>query len=274
MITSELKKIFFSKKSLLFLLLLLLIPLYDLYMNATMYPESLSEAMKIYGAGGILHPSEAAFLTGRSIGHLPQMAFVWILPVYCLSIYCDLFVVEKRSGFVEAVAARIGFSRYYVYKILFSFGFFFCITLVVLLINYGLACIVFNGGTDLGGMADNYLTRGVGDAFNIWEIQHPYITYLLFVLSFSVITGGCGALCTAISILIPDYKRLYPICIFAWLIQFMLSFFLGFQDITAAIQPFTEYNGTDFLAAHIIWLITILVAIFLVVVRRLHKDEI
>jgi hypothetical protein len=240
-----------------FIIFLLLIPLIDLLMNW----NGNTMISKEY----VLHPSMASFLSGHSMGHITQMLYIWMLPLYLLITYCDYYIQEKKVGYNIMLLSRISKRDLIKSKMIISFFVPFLISFISVSLNFVLANIIFKGGVYFSGL-ERFVARGI-NILHI-SIQHPIITYIIYILVFSLITGGCGIICTGICLLFPKYKVTYPIVFFIWIIQIAMPY-----SLTYAMQPFIEYGLDYIIPALLIFLIIVLIVSVSGFIFKVKNDE-
>ena len=87
-IKAELYRILKSSKSRIFIFLIFLVPVVDILLN---FQQNVVPHLHEEGDFSVFlyHPSEAAFLSGASHGHITQMLLIWLMPIYILLIYGD-----------------------------------------------------------------------------------------------------------------------------------------------------------------------------------------
>lgn len=247
---SELFKVIKSKKSIFFITLMLLIPFIDLISNMLTVYKDYWMHKDAYGgvlsSSMVLHPAMGSFLAGGSQGHIAQMLLIWILPIYLMIIYSDSYIREVQYGYNNIIFSKSNRVTLIKEKFRLSFRIPFFISFISLTINFILAQIIFFGGTDFKGMI-------IGSGFEGVCLSHPNIAYLLYIIVYSVISGGCGVLCSGISYLIPYDKIAYPVVFFIWIVQIISPY-----SLTYAIQPFIEYGPEYFVPALVTFIIIVI----------------
>lgn len=242
MFRKEILGILKSRSSMIAIIFICLIPLIDLlliiYQGAIWDYYLHREAYEyIYPAGDFLpHPSMASFLSGYSIGHLPQRMLKWLLPIYLLIIYCDSPIREKKLQYNSLLYIRTTRTNVIKNKILVAFLVPMVIIFIALMINYILCNIVFHTGTSFSGH-EITVARGGLNAWTRFCILNPIISYILYILFFTLITGVVGIQSLVIATVFQDYKIVYPFAFVLWYIEYnMLA--IGYS----ATQPYTEDN--------------------------------
>lgn len=267
---SELLKVIKSKKSIFFITLMFLIPFIDLisnmlnvYKNYWMYKDAYEGGLS---SSMILHPAMGSFLAGSSHGHIAQMLLIWILPIYLMVIYSDSYIREVQFGYNNIVFSKTDRKTMIKQKYILSFLIPFLISFVSLSVNFILAHIIFYGGTNMQQM-DTY-----ADFFQTFIrmcLNNPNKAYLLYIFVYSIISGGCGILCSGISFLIPNNKIAYPAAFFLWIIQIISPY-----SLTYIIQPFIEYGLNYIVPALVIFLMIVISILILSYRYKVKYDEI
>lgn len=266
---SELLKVIKSKKSIFFIILMFLIPFIDLISNMLNYYGDYWRHKEAYEGGlspdMILHPAMGSFLAGSSHGHIAQMLLIWMLPIYLMVIYSDSYIMEVQYGYNNIIFCKTDRKTIIKQKYMLSFLIPFLISLVSLTINFILAQIIFFGGTDMQQM-DTY--TDFFEAFIRICLNNPNKAYLLYIVVYSMISGGCGILCSGISFLIPNNKIAYPAAFLLWVVQIISPY-----SLTFIIQPFIEY-GLDYIIPALAIFLVIVICVLIVSYRyKVKYDE-
>ena len=268
-IKGELTKLVKAKRSILFIILMFLVPLIDLILNIIMVYADYWLHQDAYvgglSSGSILHPAMGSFLAGSSEGHIPQMLLIWMLPIYIMNIYSDIYIKESRVGYNVAVLSRIDKRKFLQKRFSVSFWIPFMISIASLTINFLLAQIVFFNGTDMLGL-DFYVEE---QNFFAWSVTNPDLAYIGYILVYSLIAGIYGIVCTGISFLFPNSKIAYAIVFFVWIAQIISPY-----SLTYAMQPFIEYGPEYFIPALLIFGV-IAIGVYVISFRyKVKSDEI
>lgn len=267
MIRSELYKIFHTKRSCILIFILLILPFYDLCLNIYRCFQDFWSSPEYYNyvlsPDYILHPSQAGFLSASSEGHVSQIIYFWLFPIYVLVIYADSIIREKHTNYANPLIGKNGAGKYFQTKFVVAFCLFFLISFISFTVNYIVASCVFREGISFRGL--ELYTKG----FLGLTIQYPVITYCLYILSASFVSGCCGCFGVAVCILFSDYKYAYPICFFAWMLLFMIP---NFSDLSALIQPFTESRPGNIRDAFVFLLLIIGGSVGAVRLLRYKRD--
>ncbi|MDC7301159.1 hypothetical protein [Agathobacter ruminis] len=219
-------------KKVLILLVLILIPLldagilyFDVYSDYWFYPED-------YPNGpSHMHrfiPTVAAFLSGNSHGHLMQMIFIFLMPIYIMIMNADSYLQEKSCGYLSTCYTRISRKTYLMNKWKSAFSISTGVTLVAILLNLVVCYVLFWGGTWTGGGNEE-------DALYI---------YLIYVISFCLIVGLYGVYCSCLCMITGNRMIAYALAVLPW-----LGMIHSPWSIVNAMQPYTEYGYEYFVIA-------------------------
>lgn len=260
-IKAELYRILKSSKSRIFIFLIFLVPVVDILLN---FQQNVVPHLHEEGDFSVFlyHPSEAAFLSGASHGHITQMLLIWLMPIYILLIYGDSYIWEKSCGYTGIIFSQYSRKKIVQTKFAVSFLLFFSIIFLSLLLNFLLANLLFMGGSDFKGM-ELMLAEGDLSGWWAWSLENPFLAYFLYMILYSILAGIFGVVCYAVCYLAPSYKLAYTICFFLWFGQIVSPY-----SITYAIQPFIEYGPEYFLPALLIFFV---IAFAIVVFSRWHE---
>lgn len=270
LIKSEIYRILKSRRGMSFVILMFIIPFIDLILNAFRVFYDYITNPGVYRSGlshsSILHPTYAAFLTGSSEGHIPQMLLIWILPLYLMIIYSDSYIQERKAGYNNILFSKVTREKLVSSRFAVSFLMPFIISFVSLTINFVLSNIIFHGGTDM--MGAEYTLASDLKPFLLFCYEHPNLIYCVYIFVYSIIAGGCGIMCTGLSFIAPNYKLAYPLAFFLWLVQTMSHY-----SLTYAMQPFIEYGPEYFIPALIIFFVIVFIIMFITIRRKVGYDE-
>jgi hypothetical protein len=213
----------------------------------------------------LLHPAYASFLSGTSQGHVAQMLLIWILPLYILLIYSDFYILEKKIGYSHITYTKCSRSELLKARFFLSFFLPFIILLFSLLLNFVLSLIIFNGGQNFMGL-EMYPDHNV--TLLTLSLKHPYIAYIIYLFVFAILAGCCGLMCTALSLLFPHYKYVYPAAFFIWILQIMLP-----NSLTYLMQPFIEYGFREIIPAGILFVAIVFIFLLSAWQYKVKFDE-
>ncbi|MBQ8043211.1 MAG: hypothetical protein IJ272_03550 [Clostridia bacterium] len=272
-----------TKRVLLFIVIMLIIPLIDLYQVGEKERvwdkiENREEILQIdkqmkelceekgfnFTSNWIIHPAKASYLSGSSEGHLTQIILLWLLPLYALNLFSDRYISEYSRGYVNVVLARTSRKKYYFAKIMASFIIPFGVYLISLLVNFGLAQIIFYEGYNFNGM-ELFAEYGGWFAF---MYDSPNLAYMIYALATAVAAGLCGVICQCVAFLTKKYVITYLITFFIWMAMVMMD-----DSITYLMQPFTEYGLDYMIRSGAILLGVTLICIVIVAAAKVKKDE-
>lgn len=262
MIYSELYRITKSYKGKAIILLILTMQIVDILINflGNVYDYTNIPSSELY------HPAYAAFLSSSSQGHICQILLFWILPLYFLIAYSDSAVTDYNTKYSNCVISRIGSRKYYFSKISTAFIFPFFITFISLVINFIICFLIFRNGQSFANL-ESYVNN-LSYLFKIC-IQHPYISYFIYICIFSLISGFTGILGVCVSSITRNYFITYPLIFFLWLLQIASKY-----SITYTFQPFIEYGFKYFIIGFIRCFFITTISVILLYVKRIQKDEI
>lgn len=258
-----------DKKAILVFLILLGVVLFDLYrqyvaefidmgfMGRWDYPAKWIKWLD--------HPANASFLSSSLEGHISQMLYLWILPVYLLLIYCDKSIAESRSGYFAVMMIKQGKKKFLKTKFQFSFLMGFAVVFFTLFLNYILAIVFFWGGPDFDGLELAYFPTHVVFTFSM---KYPYVAYFLYIIAVSILSGGCAMICTGLSFIFTQYRYLYLASFLLWYMQIIAP-----NSLTYVMQPFIEYDLPYMLPALGVFAVICVVAVSAGYVYRMRKDE-
>ena len=253
MISKELNDFLKSKKTWIIVFAMFLIPMIDLAMNIySSYWDFWThrDAYSDYLAPDrIFHPSKGAFLAGTSVGHMPQMLLVWLMPIFLLLMYSDTYIKEYQLSYHYIISTRIQNRKIFSAKILTGFIIGFTTVFLSMSLNYIFAWIVFREGVSFGG-----LESMIGSDMKLLSVslQYPIITYIIYIFMFSLISGLYSASCVSLSFCFKTYKLLYGTCIVVWFLQILSPF-----SLTFVIQPFIEYGPGRIIPSVVIFLMLV-----------------
>lgn len=270
MLISEVHRILVNRKSKFFIFLIFIIPCIDLLSNCYTYFYDFLIHPEAYGGEvpkeNILHPSKASFLSGTSQGHVAQMLLIWVLPLYLLIIYSDFHIQEKKIGYSNILLTKLSRKQFLSTRFFLSFFLPFIIILISLVINFALSIIVFHGGQSFQGMESFSDTN---QSLLTVSLNNPYLVYIVYILIFSLIAGGCGIICTSLSFLFTKYKYVYSIAFFIWIIQIILP-----NSLTYLMQPFIEYGFDKIIPASSFFIFIVIVLFLSAWFYKVKFDEI
>ena len=218
MLKYELSTALKSKRVMALFCFFILIIAYDLYSN---YMENFGEYLR--GAASkptgnsLMHPCFASFLTAANIGHLPHILLTWTFPLYPLFAYADTFALQKQYGYYNVLLTKAERKKVVSSRFAVSFLIPFSISLTTLFLNFGVANIIFRGGTSFAKMELN-LAKPITEDLEMFALLHPYVTYIAHILAFSLVAGMYGMFCAGVNFIIPKYSVLYTVSFFTWVV--------------------------------------------------------
>lgn len=241
------------------ILLILMIVIYDLSLL-------LSEYIK---HGDAYYPAMAAFLSGNSRAHLPQMLLLWNLPIFLLILVGDNYIEERKKGVSAIIITKVGKRKYIIGKLIEGFTVSSIVMFSALLINYLLAIILFKEG-----VYDKQMFRGVENQpinqLLLYSAHHKNIVYFGFLLVATFLSGLCGMVCTAVCLIFPEKIIAYPIAFLLW---FLFVTIKG-SSVMNLFQPFTEYDYDYLLPIFIKYISLAIFVILISYIVKVRRDEI
>ncbi|MGN7312689.1 hypothetical protein ACTHQ4_16485 [Alkalicoccobacillus gibsonii] len=255
MFKSHVNRLLKNKLSLLVLTVIIILPIWD--------------ALQIYIdfvklGGDKYHPTQAFFLSGTSIGHIPQYILLWFLPLFLLILVSEDPLQDFQTGYHNVLINKIGRFKYLTEKLIFSFLIGLIAMMISLLINFLLVFILFNGGTYRNGI-DEIIFES---EFTNFIIQNPYMGVLIFSIIASLLAGYAGLIGSACSLFFKDRKYAYAATFFLWFI------FVMFGDSSMHLfQPFSEYGLSELLPTFLIITLSYLLISTAVVLYEGKKNE-
>ena len=266
MIKKELKTFFKSKMQIMIFVATILIMLLDVYLVF-----NLNQSLQEYLGGGefkadsIYHPAKAAFLSGKSRGHIPQIILIWFMPLFVLLLCSDNYIVEHGRKYSHIMMTHVGKKKYVLHKYVASFvigaGWF----AVGIGVNFLGTFVLFRGGKNFS-LSLNFFEE-IGSESEIFIYTHPYFIYFLYSVSSVLIAGICSVLCRSVAFLAKKYKYTYFIAFVIWMVLVISPF-----SITNLFQPFTEY-GIEYIIAGYAELILLTAVVTVAACRRMNKED-
>ncbi len=269
LVQSELYRVWKNKRILfitLFFLFISIIDIYFVWYNSYLGPVAGGTNFK-YEL--VPHPAFAAFLSGASEGHIGQMLIIWLLPIYLMFMMGDSYINERKYGYSSFRQSRIERNCMLKIDLIISFLFSFVMILLILLLNFILAVIIFHGGKNFNDLQTYVGTKYIGKV-DSFQLMHPYNAYFVYTLMFSIITGLFSMICRAITWLVPNYAFVYPLSFFVWMIFIISPFNLG-----SLVQPFTgEFDLGKSLISGMLLLVVTITFVVSGYIKRARYDEI
>lgn len=175
------------------------------------------------------------FLSGAGRGHLFQIIYLWILPLYLLFIVADDCCTDEKTGYKYTLLSKLGKNKYLSEKWKMSFGISFSIMFISLILNIILVYIFF-----ASRCSDIYLSQemmGVTGGLKSFFINYPLLSYFAYIFIASLIAGLLGLLSAVISTIFRDRKYAYAITLLIWLV-----FIVKDESIMLVFQPYIEFS--------------------------------
>lgn len=194
----------------------------------------------------------------------------WLMPIYLILSYCDKYNIEKKRGLHNLYLTKMSRKKHFFVKMGIAFINPFILVGIPVLFNLLTNISFLYGGNSFFGF-ESY-PREQLEVFEYYPMEHPYITYLLYFLSFLVINGVLSCMCQSICIITKDNKISYVLCLALWMVYFTDPVF----SVDAAIHPFTfEYPLSWCISSAAFFCIpAIIIIIIAYIISMGRKDEI
>lgn len=174
------------------------------------------------------------FLSGAGRGHLFQVIYLWLLPLYLLFIVSDDSCYDEKIGYKYVLMSRVGRKKYIQEKWITSFVFSTLIMFISLFLNIIFVYLAFGSRC-----SDAYIARdlvGMSGTLEQLSLSYPLFTYFIYTIIASIISGFVGMLGAIISTTFRDKKYTYAITFMIWLIFIVMD-----DSIMLVLQPYIEY---------------------------------
>lgn len=187
----------------------------------------------IFLGSTILKPDYATFLTANSGTKILQQIYLWIMPLYCLILNADECIRDYNSKYYNILSAKYSKKKYVQSCMKKSFLTTVLIIVLGLTLNLLLCHIIFFGGKfDIYGYEEITITS----QFLQWEIDHPLLNNLLFIMITGFVSGLISVFGTVSALLFKDKKIVYGVTLFVWFVPF-----LNKDSLMYLFQPHSEY---------------------------------
>jgi hypothetical protein len=180
-------------------------------------------------------PSQSLFLVGNSEGHMMQILFLWFLPIYLLIMVCENYIQDVETGENKILILKLGKKKYFGSNLFISFISSFAVFFLSLLLNFIISFIINKDGTH---NPSAYISQQLLEVRPMlaYQLSHPVITNLVFILISSLLVGILALTITSICFIFPSRKYAYFLSFILWFLLIM-----GSSSILLIFQPFTEY---------------------------------
>lgn len=194
----------------------------------------------------------------------------WLMPIYLILSYCDKYNIERKRGMQNVYLTKMTRKKHFFVKMGISFINPFILVGIPVLFNLLTNISFLYGGNCFMDMETFSLE--VAGSYLITCMAHPYITYLLYLLSYLVICGILSCVCQSICIITRDNKISYVLCLALWMVYFTDPMF----SVAPALQPFVfEYRLIDGIKGAIYFCVPAIVIIIIAYIISMgRKDEI
>ncbi|WP_430490079.1 hypothetical protein [Lactiplantibacillus pentosus] len=206
------------------------------------------------------------FLAGSSLGHYPQMALLWILPAYLLVGPSRWYLQDVKVSQINLLTTRMKKSQYLQQLLRTSFISVATSALLALLLNYGLALLIFQNGSGNSYRMSDF--QDGSDPFLYWQLLHPVLANLLTILLAAMILGLIAMAIMALSFMFKKVSYVFALSMVAWFIPISTKY-----SILAVIQPFQETTLTAQLMILLVYIIVLLGIICVGYGTEVHRDE-
>ena len=258
-----------SRRALIFFLFFICITSFDLYQNYTYnfgrYLEGIVAAKPT--GKDLFHPCFASFVSASHIGRLPQILMTWVFPLYPLFAYADSFVIQKQCGYYNVLLTKMNRKSVVSSRLATAFLIPFIVVMIALVLNFAVASIVFKGGTSFA-VPEEALRRGDVEGLSALALLHPYSTYIIHILVFSLVIGLYGMFCAAVTFFVPKYIVLYPVIFFVWISMMNLPYM-----IFSVMHSFTTYNVREMIISSIYYTLLVLLTTVAAYIYKVKCDE-
>ncbi|MCY8935671.1 hypothetical protein [Peribacillus frigoritolerans] len=244
-----------NKKSLFIILLIVFYPIIDLILLNYQWKEKFI-------------PNQSVFLVGNSEGHMMQILFLWFLPIYLLIMVCENYIQDLSSGENNILILKLGKKKYFGSYLLFSFISSFSVTFLSLFFNFILSFIINMDGLQ---NPSAHISQKLLDLKPLlaFQLHHPTMTNLTFILISSFLVGILAVTITSICFIFPSRKYAYFLSFALWYLLIM-----GNKSILLIFQPFTEYSFSHLLHIFLQTIILFSCIICTSYVYKVKTDEI
>lgn len=225
----------------------------------------------IYGeANNHYHPVYACFINGSSSLLMFKSIFIWLMPAFLTISYCDKYIRERKNGVTNLYFTKTQRKNFFLSKTTTAFIVPFFMCGIPHLFSLIVSIIFLNGNNGFADM-QSWSVEEAG-SFLYACINHPYLTYFIYLISSLIIFGLLGVICQGLIFIFEDSRLALIIALAIWLGIYLSN---GYTNINYAMQPFNDGELLGFAVAYLSYLpmfviITIL-AYKKVVVK---KDEI
>ncbi len=224
MFISHLKRILNNPMKIFILILLMLLPTMEV-IQLVYQLKDLELTRSIY---------TLFFLSGAGRGHLFQVIYLWLLPLYLLITIGDDSCTDEKIGYKYMLMSRVGRKKYLQEKWKSSFFIASVLMFIALLCNVIFVYIAFHTRC-----SDIYLLEnmeGTTEALQDIYMKLPLLSYFVYIVLASFISGLLGMLGAIVSTTFRDKKYSYAITFLVWLIFIVMD-----DSIMLVLQPYIEY---------------------------------
>lgn len=214
------------------------------------------------------HPTIVSLLANGTWSQYRNI-YIWFMPVFLILAYCEKYITERKKGMVNVYLSKISKKNFFLKKIFCSFTVSAIFSGVPVLLNLIINIILMHNGTEFLGL-ETYSKEILGEyLYN--SMQHPYLCWFLYFISFVFVMGLLGAMCEAFCFIFKDNKLAYIVSLALWMINFATPA-ICINDAIQPLQPETtiESGLIGYMYYLPMVLIPIIIAYIIIVVK---KDE-
>lgn len=169
---------------------------------------------KLYGNP---NPAFISLLSNNTNIHY-TLIFLWIMPILLILSFANNCNTEKKTGLKNIYYIKSKRNAYWGSKIVVSFLYSFIVCIIPLIINLLLNYLFLHGG-DYFFMMETYPEEVIGE-YVYFSIRHPYLVYIGYILSTSLVVGLLGVFCQSVCLIVNDDKLPYIIVFAIWILYF------------------------------------------------------
>ncbi|MBO9164090.1 hypothetical protein ACA593_05200 [Lactiplantibacillus pentosus] len=206
------------------------------------------------------------FLAGSSLGHYPQMALLWILPAYLLVGPSRWYLQDVKVSQINLLTTRMRKSQYLQQLLRTSFISVATSALLALLLNYGLALLIFRNGSGNSYRMSDF--QDGSDPFLYWQLLHPVFANLLTILLAAMILGLIAMAIMALSFIFKQIGYVFGLSMVAWVIPISTNY-----SILSVLQPFQDTSLAVQVMVLLAYIIVLLGVIYVGYRNEVHRDE-
>ncbi len=230
------QRILRDKVKLAFIILLLVIPLLDI--GQILYELYVTPEMSVPD------PRYVSFSALYTVGtnHMLHKIMFWFLPIHLLIITGEGALEDHDTGYRNILVSRMS-KKQYIWKTAGNaFLFCFLIIFLSLILNYGLAQVIFSEGEYNKNLPNLYPP----EEHRLYTIgyYHPILISIVNIVVTAVFSGLIGMVGSALAMGVSDRKIVYGITFMLWFIFILID-----DGLMSILHPFTNMTLDRFIAA-------------------------